>query len=83
MLLAVPYLLAASICFQLIAGGGPVWLHLLVLLFIYNATKSAIMGPVSLVLPVRTRLREHTACHRDRRADHGPWLPRRSSMVGT
>lgn len=43
-LLAVPYLLAASICTNLIADGGPGWLNLLVLLFIWNALKFLIMG---------------------------------------
>lgn len=74
MLLAVPYLLAASVCLQLIADGGPGWLHQLVLLFIYNAMKFAIMGPVSLVLLVRTRLREHTARRREQRADDRPMV---------
>lgn len=58
MLLAVPYLLAASICTNVIAGGGPGWLNLLVLLFIWNTLKFLIMGPVCAVALVRTRLRE-------------------------
>ncbi len=64
MLLAIPYLYAADLCMQLIEGGGPGWLHLLVLLFIYNAMKFAIMGPVSLVLLLRARRREQRADHR-------------------
>ncbi|WP_218681876.1 MULTISPECIES: sulfate permease [Microbacterium] len=64
MLLAAPYLLAASICANLIAGGGPGWLNLLVLLFCWNALKFIAIGPVSLLLLARTRLREH----RERRA---------------
>lgn len=55
MLLAAPYLLAASICTNLIAEGGPGWLNLLVLLFIWNAMRFLIIGPVSLVLLVRAR----------------------------
>ncbi|GAA2071030.1 hypothetical protein GCM10009821_05690 [Aeromicrobium halocynthiae] len=47
MLLAVPYLYAASICTSILADGGPGWLNLLVLLFIYNAMKFTFMGPVS------------------------------------
>lgn len=80
MLLAIPYLYAASLCVQLIAsgeliaGGGPGWLHLLVLLFIYNAMKFAIMGPVSLVLLLRARLRKHAARRRKQRADHRPMV---------
>ena len=53
MLLAAPYLLAASVCANLLADGGLGWLNLLVLLFIWNALKFLIMGPVSLFLLVR------------------------------
>ncbi len=59
MLLAVPYLYAASVCAELIDNGGPGWLHLLVMLFIYNAMKFTLMGPISLTLLLRTRRREH------------------------
>lgn len=55
MLLAIPYLYAAGICVQVIEDGGPGWLHLLVLLFIYNAMKFTVMGPISLVLLLRAR----------------------------
>lgn len=55
MLLGAPYLVAAYICTSLIAAGGPGWLNLLVLLFIWNATKFLVMGPVSAVLLVRVR----------------------------
>ncbi len=58
MLLAAPYLLAASICTNLLADGGPGWLNLLALLFIWNAMKFLIMGPVSVVLLVRVRIHE-------------------------
>jgi hypothetical protein len=58
MLLAVPYLLAASICTNLIADGGPGWLNLLVILFIWNALKFLIMGPVSLILLLRVGICE-------------------------
>ena len=69
MLLAIPYLYAASICVQIIDDGGPGWLHLLVLLFIYNAMKLTIMGPVSLVLLLRARVREHVEQRHEQRAD--------------
>lgn len=59
MLLAVPYLFAASICTTLIAAGGPGWLNLLVVLFIWNALKFIVLGPMSMVLLVKTRLSEH------------------------
>lgn len=74
MLLAIPYLYAANLCVQLIAGGGPGWLHLLVLLFIYNAMKFAIMGPVSLVLLLRARVREHVDRRHAQRADRRPMV---------
>lgn len=70
MVLAIPYLYAASICAQLIEDGGPGWLHLLVLLFIYNAMKFTIMGPVSLVLLLRAKAREHAEHRRKHRVDH-------------
>lgn len=73
-LLAIPYLFAAAICRNLIEDGGPGWLNLLVLLFIYNAMKFTIMGPVSLVLLLRARAREYAEPRRDYRAD-------RQSMV--
>lgn len=68
MLLAAPYLLAASVCTNLIADGGPGWLNLLVLLFIWNAMKFLIMGPVSFVLLVRVRIQETAARRRARLA---------------
>jgi hypothetical protein len=64
--LAVPYLLAASICTSLIADGGPGWLDLIVLWGVWNAMKFLIMGPVSLVLLVRARVREAVARRRAR-----------------
>ena len=61
MLLAAPYLLAASICTNLIADGAPAWLNVLVILFIWNAMKFFIMGPISVSLLVIARMREHRA----------------------
>jgi len=68
MLAAGPYLLAASICTNLIADGGPGWLNLLVILFVWNAMKFIIMGPVSLALLVHARVREANSARRSRRA---------------
>jgi hypothetical protein len=48
MLLAVPYLLIASICTNALADGAPGWLHLVVLWGVWNAMKFIVMGPVSL-----------------------------------
>lgn len=58
MLLAVPYLYGAAICTTIINGGGPDWLYLLVLLFVWNAFKFLWIGPVSLVHLVRRRRQE-------------------------
>ena len=58
MLLAVAYLILASICTNLISAGGPGWLNLLVLLFLWNTLKFILIGPVSFVLLIRARLRE-------------------------
>ena len=69
MLLAAPYLLAASICTSIIEDGGPGWLNLLVLLLIWNALKFVWIGPVSLVLLVRVRIQEAAARRRARRQD--------------
>lgn len=67
MLLAAPYLLAASICTNLIADSAPGWLNLLVLLCLWNALKFLIMGPVSLVLLLRSRAQEGAERRRVRR----------------
>ena len=72
MLLAVPYLFAASICTNLIADGGPGWLNLIVLWGVWNAMKFIIMGPVSLGLLARARLREYTERRREQRAGCRP-----------
>jgi len=58
MLLAGPYLYLAYICTVLIDEGGPAWLSLLVLLFIWNAMKMLWIGPVSLVVLIRVRVAE-------------------------
>ncbi len=68
MLVALPYILIASICSGSAAGGGPGWLHLIVLWACWNALKFIIMGPVSVALLIRARLRE-AAVHRHQRHD--------------
>lgn len=55
MLLAVPYLYLGYLLSGLIEAGGPGWLHLLVLLCVWNAMKMTFMGPVSIV-PLRVRV---------------------------
>ncbi len=58
MLVAIPYFLVAAVCFDLAADGGPGWLHLVVLWGCWNALKFIVMGPNSVVLLVRVRIRE-------------------------
>ena len=65
MLMALPYLYAASVVTTLIANGAPGWLHLVVLILVWNAMKFTVMGPVSLFLLVRARATES----RDRRIE--------------
>ena len=76
MLLAVPYLLIASICTNALDQGAPGWLHLVVLWSVWNAMKFIIMGPISLVLLVRARIREAGARRRDRTRDTPNWTTR-------
>lgn len=64
-LIAVPYLLIASICTNVLADGAPGWLHLVVLWAVWNTMKFIIMGPVSLILALRARPRETGARRRD------------------
>lgn len=58
MLLSVPYLYAAAICTTIINDGGPRWLCLVVLLFVWNAFKFLWIGPVSLIQLIRVRRNE-------------------------
>jgi hypothetical protein len=60
MLVALPYILIASICSGAAADDGPGWLHLIVLWACWNALKFIIMGPVSVVLLTRAGVREAT-----------------------
>lgn len=50
MLLAIPYLLAASVCTALIDAGASRWLYVVALVCIWNALKFIVIGPVSVVL---------------------------------
>ena len=70
MLLAIPYLLAASWCVTIIEAGGPGWLNLVVLLCAWNSIKLTLNGPVTVILLIRARIREAVARHRARRAKY-------------
>ena len=50
------YLFAAATCTMLLDRGGPGWLNVLVLLFIWNAFKLALTGPAILVARARQRM---------------------------
>jgi hypothetical protein len=58
MLLAAPYLLAVHWCVTTIESGGPGWLNLLVLLCAWNSIKLILNGPITVVLLIRTKIRE-------------------------
>ncbi|WP_227000704.1 sulfate permease [Protaetiibacter intestinalis] len=58
MLLAAPYLLGVYYCVTVVEDGGPGWLNLVVLLFCWNALKFLAIGPISVILIVRIRIRE-------------------------
>ncbi|GAB3702557.1 hypothetical protein GCM10028815_10790 [Mariniluteicoccus flavus] len=62
----LPYILIASVCSGSAADGGPGWLHLIVLWACWNALKFIVMGPVSVVLLIRARLREAAIRRRQR-----------------
>ena len=67
-LLAVPYLIAASTCSVWVAGGGPGWANVLVLLFGWNALKFIVMGPISIVLIALARVTDRTLSAQERNA---------------
>jgi hypothetical protein len=68
MLIAAPYILVATFCSDLAADGGRGWLHLVVLWGCWNALKFILMGPISVVLLARVRIREATT-RRDQRRE--------------
>ncbi|SDG84054.1 sulfate permease [Microbacterium pygmaeum] len=58
MLIAVIYMAAAVVARGMVEQGGPGWMNLLVILFIWNAIKFIVVGPVSAIYLLRVRLRE-------------------------
>lgn len=68
MLLAVPYLYAASVVTVLITDGAAGWLHLVTLALVWSAMKFIIMGPVSLLRLVRMKAAEARGRRAARRA---------------
>lgn len=67
MLVAAPYILVATICSDIAADGGPGWLHLVVLWGCWNALKFILMGPISVLLLARVRIREAMIRHDEQR----------------
>lgn len=70
MLLVVPFVLAAAACVSGNRDGGPGWLNLLVILFIWDALKFLVMGPASLLLLAHVRAQEAWARRRAKQANH-------------
>jgi hypothetical protein len=64
MLLAVPYAFASVFCAGLAEAGGSGWLNVLALLFVWNALKFLVAGPVTLIRLLRVRGREAQARRR-------------------
>lgn len=58
MLLAVPYLLIAVTAHGMVEDGGHGWWNLVVLWACWCALKFILMGPLSVILLIRARLRE-------------------------
>ncbi|WP_404434212.1 sulfate permease [Microbacterium lacus] len=58
MLLAVPYLFGVVLCAEAAAHTGDAWLNFLVLLFVWNAVKFIVAGPVCLGQLILVRIRE-------------------------
>lgn len=71
MLLAIPYLYAASLLMALIHGGAPRRLFAVTVILIWDSFKFIAMGPVSLVALLRVRAAES----RERRALRRPVGP--------
>ena len=67
MLVAIPYLLAASVCTALIDGGASRWLYVVALVCIWNALKFIVIGPVSSMRLVNAWIPERRARRRQMR----------------
>lgn len=65
MLLGPVYFYAAGICQALIESGAPPWLAFVTLLMIWNGFKMLWLGPISLALLAKRRIR--TSMHRHAR----------------
>lgn len=66
MLIAVPYYFLARLCVLIIESGGPSVLHLLVLWCGILVCAFVLMGPLSVLILLKTRLTEKFAAARSR-----------------
>lgn len=73
MLLAIPYLFAASTCTALIDGGASRWLYVVGLVCIWNALKFIVIGPVSAVILLRVRNAERRNRRQQPRTTSALW----------
>ncbi len=64
MLLAGPYALAALFCVGVVEAGGSGWLNVIALLFVWNALKFVVAGPMTLIRLLRVRRHEARAMRR-------------------
>lgn len=61
MLVAVPYLIVAIWCADLVDQGGSGWINLIILICLWNAMKFIVIGPISVVFLLRSRDHEAVA----------------------
>jgi hypothetical protein len=61
MLLAIPYSLAAALAVGLVDAGAPAWFYAIALLFVWNALKFIVAGPVTLIRLMVVRANEARA----------------------
>ena len=68
MLLAVPYALVAQFFQGVMAAGGPEWLHIPIMICLWNIIKFVVNGPSTVVQLAVVRVREAFARHREAKA---------------
>jgi len=74
MLIAIPYLFAASTFTALIDGGASRWLYVVALVCIWNALKFAWIGPMSVGLLIQTRVAEYRDSRRSQPQNAAAWV---------
>lgn len=66
MVLSAPFFGIMYLCIHLLQAGGPGWLNFVVLWAFWDAGKFVLIGPVSLIMLARARIREAVASRRAR-----------------